>query len=194
MENTDSLQDVRDIPREEFAIILDFLPHGYPDDFRPSHRKTAIAQALGRRHLSLLELVPKRDVFLQPLQDVYLGDGKREQIHHISGRIPLERLTPTARSELEFALRDLVKKDEKRFVQFFNMAQPLTMRMHQLELLPGLGKKYMWEILEARKAKPFESYADIRARVKLMPDPEKILSKRLLSEISGIEKHRLFVQ
>ncbi len=65
--------------------------------------------------------------------------------------------------------------------------------MHQLELLPGLGKKHMWEIIEARKEKPFESFADIKKRVKLMPDPEKAIIKRILKELSGIEKHRVFV-
>lgn len=46
--------------REEHAIILDFLPNGYPFDKRPIHKKTAIAQAIGTSHFSLLELVPKK--------------------------------------------------------------------------------------------------------------------------------------
>ncbi len=184
----------QDIPREESAIVLDFLTHGYPTDMRPSHRKTAIAQALGKTHLSLLELVPKEGVFLQPLEEVYIGGGLREKVHHILGRIDVSKLTATARTELEFVLKDLVKKDEKRFVQFFNMAQPLTMRMHQLELLPGIGKKCMWEVLEARSVRHFSSYADIKERVKLLPDPEKLVVRRLLSEIEGNEKHKLFVQ
>ena len=83
---------------------------------------------------------------------------------------------------------------EKRFVDFFNNAQPLTTRMHQLELLPGLGKKHMWEILEVRKTKPFESFEDIKKRVKLMPDPKNAVIKRILAEIKGKEKHRIFVR
>ena len=47
--------------------------------------------------------------------------------------------------------------------------------MHQLELLPGLGKKHMWEIIELRRDKEFESFADLKARVKLMPDPENAI-------------------
>jgi putative nucleotide binding protein len=86
-----------------------------------------------------------------------------------------------------------VKKSEKRFVDFFNNAQPLSTRMHQLELLPGLGKKHMWEVVEARKEKPFESFADIKKRVKLMPDPEKVIIKRIILELQGSEKHRIFV-
>jgi len=164
---------------------LDFLPNGYPFDQRPSHRKTAIVQALGKGHFTLLELVPKKGVFVQPYEEVYIGEGKREKIHHILGRLPIERLTATAKTELEFIIKDMVKNNEKRFVDFFNKAQPLTTRMHQLELLPGLGKKHMWEIIEARKEKDFENFADLKKRVKLIPDPEKSVIKRVLAEISG---------
>ncbi|MEK6826632.1 MAG: DUF655 domain-containing protein, partial [Nanoarchaeota archaeon] len=60
----------RDI-REEKAITLDFLPNGYPFDTRPMFKKTPIAQALGNDHFILLELVPKKGVFLQPYEGVY---------------------------------------------------------------------------------------------------------------------------
>jgi putative nucleotide binding protein len=180
--------------KEEYAIVLDFLPHGYPFDDRPSYKKTPIVQAIGREHFLLLELVPKKGVFLQPYKEVYLGEGKRDEIHHISSKLSLDKLTQTAQSELEFIIKDIVKKNEKKYVDFFNTAQPLTMRMHQLELLPGLGKKHMWEIIEARQEKPFESFDEIKKRVKLIPDPEKIVIKRIMEELSGTEKHNIFVE
>ncbi len=179
--------------KEEYAIVLDFLPNGHPLDPRPSHRKTPIAQVIGTNNFTLLEVVPKKEVFLQPYEELYIGEGKRDKVHHIVGKIPVDKLTTTARSEMEFVVRDLVKKKEKQFVEFFNRAQPLTTRMHQLELLPGLGKKHMWQILEAREEKPFESFEDIKKRVKLMPDPDKVIVRRILEELSGKEKHRLFV-
>jgi putative nucleotide binding protein len=180
--------------REEVAIVLDFLPNGYPFDKRPSHKKTAVVQAIGKQFFTLLELVPKKGVFVQPYEEVYIGEGKRDKIHHIMGKLAVDRLTATARTELEFVVKDIVEKNEQTFVDFFNKAQPLTTRMHQLELLPGLGKKHMWEILEARKEKPFDSFADIKKRVKLMPDPEKTIIRRILNEIEGKEKHRIFAE
>ena len=180
--------------REETAVVLDFLQNGYPTDNRPSHMKTGIAQALGKTYFVLLELVPRKGVFMQPYQEVYIGDGKRDEVHHISGRLQEEKLTSTARSELQFVIKDLVQKQEQRFVDFFNTAQPLSTRMHVLELLPGLGKKHMWEIVEAREDKPFENFADIKKRVKLMPDPLKLIVQRILKEIEGKEKHRLFTK
>ncbi len=183
-------QEQRQI-REEQAIILDYLEHGYP--FETGAMKTPIAQALGIGHLTLLELVPKRGVFMQPYAEVYIGEGKREEIHHIKGRIPLDKLTTTARAELPHVLEKVIDKDQKRFIEFFNKAQPLTMRMHQLELLPGLGKKHMWEVLEARKEKLFDDFEDLKKRVKLLPNPKQVVVKRILEEMENKDKHKIYV-
>lgn len=176
--------------KEEKAVVLDYLEHGYP--FEQGTMKIPIVQALGMEHLTLLELIPKKGVFLQPHQQVYIGEGKRDEIHHIKGKIPAEKLTSTARNELKHVIGEIVKNDETKFVQFFNTAQPLSMRMHQLELLPGVGKKHMWEVINARKVKPFESFEDIKERVKLLPDPMNLIVKRIISEIEGKEKYRIF--
>ena len=176
--------------REENVIVLDYLEHGYP--FDQTTVKTPIVQALGTDHLTLLELIPKKGMALQPNQKVYIGEGKREEIHHIKGKIPAEKLTATARNSLQDAIEEVVTAQESRFVEFFNKAQPLSMRMHQLELLPGVGKKHMWEVLNARKEKPFQSFEDIKERVKLLPDPKQLIVKRILSEIEGKEKYRVF--
>ncbi|MBI4147073.1 DUF655 domain-containing protein [Candidatus Woesearchaeota archaeon] len=176
--------------REENAIVLDHLENGYP--FEQAAVKTPIVQALGVSHLTLLELIPKKGVTLQPMQKIYIGEGKREEIHHIKGRIPVEKLTATAGNTLMEAVEEIVTAQESRFVEFFNKAQPLSMRMHQLELLPGLGKKHMWEVLNARKEKPFESFDDIQDRVKLLPSPKQLIVKRIIAEIEGKEKYRIF--
>lgn len=180
--------------KEENAVVLDFLPNGYPFDDRPSHRKSPIAQAIGKTRFVLLELVPKKDVFIQPEEEVYIGDGKRDKIHHIEGKIFYEKLTSTAKTQLEFLIKDIVRNNQKPFLEFFNNSRPLTTRMHQLELLPGLGKKHMWEIIEKREEKEFDSFDDIKKRVKLMPAPEAVIVRRILSEIKGNEKYRLFTE
>lgn len=178
--------------KEEEAIVLDFLPNGYPFDSRPAHLKTAICQAVGKNRFILLELVPKKGIFLQPYEDVYIGDGKREKIHHINGKLNFEKLTSTAGKELNYVIKELVEKDQQKYIDFFNKAQPMTTRMHQLELLPGLGKKHMWEIIEEREDNPFKSFEDIKKRVKLMPDPEKAIIKRIINEVQGKEKYKIF--
>ena len=183
----------QDTAREEQAIILDFLPNGYSFDPRPSHKKSSIAQAIGKNFFILLELIPKRGIALQLEEEVYIGEGKRDKVHHILGKIPLTKLTETAKSELDIILKNLVEKNEPRFILFFNKASPINARRHQIELLPGVGKKHMWEIIEMRDEKPFENFEDIRNRVKLLPDPEKIIIKRILMELNNEDKHHIFV-
>ena len=179
--------------KEEFVVVLDFLPNGYPFDSRPSFRKGPIAQALSKVNFTLLEITPKQGVVLQADEEVYIGDGKRDKVHHVVGRINAEKLTQTALSELEHIVRKLVLENPEKFVEFFNKAGSISTRMHQIELLPGIGKKHMWEIIEARGEKPFESFEDIKTRVSLIPDPVKSVVKRILMEINGEDKYRVFV-
>jgi len=179
--------------REETAVVLDFLPNGYPFEKR-GQMSTPIVQAIGKKHFILLELVPKKETQLQPHQEVYIGDGKRDAIHHINGKLQSEKLTSTGRAELEFVVQDLVKNNEKRFIEFFNNARPLSTRMHSLELLPGMGKKRMWDILDQRDVGDFSSFQDFKKRVKLLPDPEKTVVKRIMLELLEPQKHNLFVE
>jgi len=179
--------------KEESAIVLDYLPHGYPFDNTPGYKKSSIAQAVGKNYLTLLEIVPKKETSLNIHENVYIGEGKRDKIHHVNGKLNPSKLTATARAELEFVIKKIVEEQESRFVDFFNKAQPLTTRRHVLELLPGLGKKHMWEIIEERRVEDFKDFNDLKSRVKLLPDPIKLIVKRIVSEMLGDERYFLFV-
>ncbi|MFW6025990.1 MAG: DUF655 domain-containing protein [Candidatus Woesearchaeota archaeon] len=179
--------------REEYAIVLDFLAHGYPFDERPSYKKKPVVQSIGTNHLTLMELIPKKGVHLKSGEKVYIGSEKRENIHHIASRMDYEKLTETARTELKYILEDLVLEKEEEFIKFFNKASPLSTRMHQLELLPGLGKKHMKVIIKAREEKPFDDFEDLKERVSLIPDPVKTVVKRIIDELKGDEKYNIFI-
>ena len=119
--------------------------------------------------------------------------GKRDKIAYILGRLPKDKITETAKIELEDFIKNAVTVQEKRFVDFFNHAQPINTRMHQLELLPGFGKKHMEDLIKERENKPFESFDEIRNRIKSIPDPRKAIEKRLAEELTEMVKIRLFV-
>ena len=89
-------------------------------------------------------------------------------------------------------IEKIVDAREQDFVEWFNKAPPLTTRMHSLELIPGIGKKIMWEMLSERKRKPFESFEDLAQRVHLVPDPKKAVVKKIISEIQEMDKYYLF--
>jgi putative nucleotide binding protein len=51
----------------------------------------------------------------------------------------------------------------------------------------------MWEILEERNKKPFVSFADISARIKSIPHPEKMILARILEELQDKDiKYHVF--
>lgn len=174
--------------KEETCVILDFLPNGYAD----RRKSEPIAQAIGTSYFSLLEVVPREGVSLTPEEEVYIGEGKRDKIRFIRGQVDYSTLTNMARTILPEVVEKLVHRNEKKFIEFFNKASTITPRMHQFQLLPGIGKKHLMDILDERRKKPFEAFDDLKQRVKLFPDPVKILVQRVLDELKGNEKYYIF--
>jgi len=86
-----------------------------------------------------------------------------------------------------------VKRHSDRFLRFYNESPAVSRRFHLLELLPGIGKKTMQQIVDERKSAPFSSFEDIESRVHLK-NPERLIVGRIEQELSGVEdKYRLFV-
>ena len=176
--------------KEDYAIILDYLPNGYPLE----KKMMPIAQAIGKTNFTLLELVPRRGTTFEIGEEAYIGEGKRDKVYYILGRLKREKLTESAKTQLQEVITQLVKNSEEKFVSFFNKALAINKRLHQIELLPGLGKKHMQEILKQREEKDFESFADMKKRVPNLPDPEKVVEKRIFQELTNLERYNLFTQ
>jgi len=181
---------------EEYAYVLDFLLHGRPG-IRPTgkagYRAGALVQLVGEEFFTLLEALAKEGVVLKPYDRVYVGKDAREEITYIIGRVGFEELTGAARMELPAVISRIVLNRERWFVAFFNTARAVTPRMHALELIPGIGKKYMWQVINEREKKPFESFDDLQKRTEL-PNPVKLITKRVLEELEGDSKYRLFTR
>jgi len=169
--------------KEVNAIVLDVLMKGHADDPRPQFKREPIVQAMGVEQFKLLELVPKPSIIIELHDRLYIGDSERDKVERVKRRIGYQDLTPTARGELPFVIAEVIKEREADFVAFFNKAISITPRLHMLHLLPGIGKKLMWEILEERNKKPFDNFADISARIKSIPHPEKMIQARIVEEL-----------
>jgi len=179
---------------EDYAYVLDYLSQGLPDEKR--FKREPIVYAFGETEFKLLELIPKPDAQITVGDRVYIGKDmeKRDKILHVKRRISYNDLTAAAQSELPYILAEVVKNNEERFVKFFNESTSISTRLHMLELLPGLGKKTMWAVLEERKKEKFKSYEDIAKRVPQLHHPEKLIAKRIELELSDPEqKYRIFV-
>lgn len=179
---------------EDYAIVLDFLPQGSPSDTRPIHLREPVAQVIGTSFFTLLEVVPLKGATLEPLEKINIGKEGRDKVERIRRRIGYEDLTAAARAELPRAIEKIISESPERYVEFFNQAGPVTTRFHQLELIPGIGKKLMWAILEERKTKPFADFKDLEERVKGLSNPQSLIAKRIEMELQNLDKYNLFVR
>ena len=165
--------------KEEEVIILDYLKFGYVNPDRPTTRGMPIAQTIGVDKFTLIE---------------------RDKVNRVKGLLDFEKLTATSRIELEYAIKDIIKGKEDEYVKFFNEIDPLSIKLHKLELIPGIGKKHMNMILEEREKEPFKSFDDLKTRVPLLGDPVELLAKRVVLELDttqvkrGKKKYYLFTQ
>jgi putative nucleotide binding protein len=180
-----SAEDIDDEPGDDYdyGVVLDYLPHGHPDDDRPQYQKSPVAHVLGEASFLLYEVTLDDD------SDVGFGDripltpDDQDSDVERMRRIDHEDLTRGARQELEYAVEEIVDRHERRFVDFYNDAQSITLRLHQLNLLPGIGKKLRNNVLDERKRGPYETFDGLEERVSGLHDPKGVLVDRIMEEI-----------
>ena len=185
--------DMQQPPRkyEEYAYVLDYTQRGKSTTVRG--REGLIVQGIGEEHLTLLELLGVQNMNFEVGERVYIGREGRDKVISVLGRLDYEYISQSAKNDLPAIVEKIVLQNEKRFIDHINNAQPVTPRIHALELIPGIGKTYMLTIIREREKKKFDSFADLQTRVGLR-DPAKLIVKRIVDEIAGQARMNLFVR
>ena len=175
---------------EEKIVILDYLPHG-----RGMGRggNEPIIIGVGNKWFTLLEVTVSPGEQFIPLDEVMIGKERDRSIKHINRRIGSEDLTIDARDKMQEAIQHIVTTQEEKFIDFFNRAGSISIKKHSLELIPGVGQKTMWSIVQERKLTNFVSFEDLEGRVGLSDIPQ-LLTKRIINELEGEERHFLFTR
>ncbi|RAW44813.1 DUF655 domain-containing protein [Halorubrum sp. 48-1-W] len=172
------------------AVLLDVLPNGRPDDGRPGYQKSPVAYALGTSSFRLYELSLEEEADVAVSDRIDLGGPAVSRYREVT----FDDLTRNAAAEIEYAVEAIVDADERRFVDFYNEAGPITLRLHQLNLLPGIGKKLRNRVLDERKRGPFESFEEVSERVSGLHRPREVVLERIVEEIREDDlKYRTFV-
>jgi putative nucleotide binding protein len=152
-----------------------------------------IIQAIGEERLTLLELLGTQNMSVEIGERVYIGREGRDKVMSVLGRLDYDYISQSAKNELPSVIEKIVLANQKRFIDYINTAQPITPRIHALELIPGIGKTYMMTIIKEREKKKFESFSEIQQRVGLR-EPAKLMAKRIVDEITGEARMNLFVR
>jgi len=171
--------------------VLDFVERGKSSTVRG--REGVILTALGEDRLTLLEVLGVENSTFEVGERIYIGKQGRTKVQSVLGKLEYAKISQTAQSEISGVVQKIVTQNEKRFIDYLNNSQPLTPRIHALELIPGIGKTYMKIMLEEREKRKFESFEDLQRRVGLK-DPIKHIAKRIMEEITGEARMNLFVK
>ena len=176
----------------QLVTILDYLAHGREGDESPQYRKSQLLQVIKEDGFVLCEIVLKQG----PLG--VIGDSMNVDDHpdciEYTRKIEYSDLSVGAKSELEHIIREIIQNNSQKFVDFFNNSNPISIRLHQLNLLPGVGGKIRDRILQSRKYSSFESFEDLEDKIDGLYKPHEIILNRVLEEIKNPDiKYHLFV-
>ncbi|MFX1314389.1 MAG: DUF655 domain-containing protein [Promethearchaeota archaeon] len=174
------------------VVILDILLHGHPEEDRPSWAKTPVAQVLTFPDFVLYEVkINKNSNIKVQEQKTYEEFLREDKLRDVLKKIDYNDLTSTSKALIQPILEKEVLKYEEEFINFFNNSTSITPRMHALKLLPGIGQKHMWEILEAREKQKFTKFQDIADRTSIS-NPGKLIAQRIIKELQRDAKYYLF--
>ena len=171
--------------------MLDFNPRGKSSTVRG--KDGIIITCIGEDRLTFLEVLGVPNSKFEIGEKIYIGKEGRTKVLSVLGKMEYDKISSSAQSELDLVVETIVTVNEQKFVAYLNNAQPLTPRIHALELIPGIGKIYMKTMLEEREKQKFESYQDLQDRVGFK-EPIKHISERILDEITGESRMNLFVK
>ena len=176
---------------EEYAYVLDFKSRSKSTTVRG--RTGIIVIAIGEERLTLLEILGIENSTFDISERIYIGKEGRTKVQSVLGKMVPNKISESIKNEVPIIIESIVTKNEKKFVDYINNAQPLTPRTHTLELIPGIGKTYMNIIIKEREKNPFESFYDIEKRTGLK-EPIKHLSQRIIEEVLGETRMNIFVK
>ena len=164
-------------------VILDILLHGHPDEDKPSWSKTPIAQVLTFPDFVLYEVKINKNADIKVQEkNTYEEFLRQNKLREVLKKVDYNGLTNTSKALIQPILQKEVLNYEVEFINFFNNSTSITPRMHALKLLPGIGQKHMWEILEERERQNFVTFQDIADRTSLS-NPPKLIAQRIIKEL-----------
>jgi putative nucleotide binding protein len=175
---------------EDFAYVLDFIPRGKSMIIK--EREGPLVQAIGEERLTLLEILANNNADFKRAERLPIGKENRSKIVSVLGKLDYRELTNESRNELLPVLEEMIKDNQQKYIAYFNELQPITPRLHALELIPGIGKTFMRQIVNQRDRKKFENFEELERRIGIH-EPIRLVARRIVEEISGGSRVTIFI-
>ena len=143
------------------------------------------ATVMGTNKFTLINLELNEDVELK-VQDKILITKDSDIVKKQNHRLSYDDLSNEEQMEAEKAIHSIVIANENKYVSFFNKQSKDGSQLH---LLDGISRKNSMKVLDEKELNgDFESFDDINNRVSFIDDSEDLIAKRVLYELSELNK------
>ena len=178
----------RNADRTPYVRVLDYLPQGRNAAGRKTDNSPLI-QGIDENTLALLEIEPLEGVI--PMIGSSVAPDS-DTAGRFKKRISYSDLSRGAALELPVILDEIISSQESKFIRFFN--EPVcNNKFNSLRLLPGIGDKLMWAIMENGEKEPFRGFDDLCERVPSLTEPKEKIRERIIRELDHADKYHFFV-
>jgi putative nucleotide binding protein len=152
--------------------------------------KGSNAFVLGANNLNALEILIRKDASVSIGEKLYIGKEKREKVYSIKRKLASNDMKKADDGEVLSVIETIVIENEDKYIEFVNNSRSLTIKRHQLQLIPNIGEKIFKLVLEEREKEKYKNFKDFNSRTGLAM--EKNIAKRIYLELTGEEKISLF--
>jgi putative nucleotide binding protein len=180
---SDSMQEV--IEADDWLLVLAV------GTTTPFESPQPLVQAVGTTTFALVDVTVTDASALDRDDRLYVGPGAWDRVIGIERRLTYHELTPAVKAVLATTVEQIIRRNDRRFIEAFNTTIFEDRDGHPLDLLPGLSADCQGAIVAERSQRRFADAADLTARVACCEQPWDLLVERVLLELrSGEDTYR----
>jgi len=151
------------------------------------------AMVIGCKYLTPLEVILRKGTDATTVgEKLYIGKEKREKVYSIRKKLSSEEMAKIEPEEFIPILETIVKENSEFYLNFINNSKPISIKRHQLQVLPNVGDKSFQKIISERDKEPFKSLEDVEERADF--NAVKSIAQRVYNELTEPDKYFFFVK
>lgn len=145
------------------------------------------ANVMGTNKFTLINIELNEGVELRPQEKILITKDS-DKVKKLNHRLSYDDLSKDELQEVEKAIHTIIITNENKYVDFFNRQSKEGTQLHFLD---GISRKNAIKVLDDKeKNGKFESFEDINKRISFIEDSEDLIAKRVLYELSELNKIR----
>jgi putative nucleotide binding protein len=147
----------------------------------------SLVQGVGTKAFPLVDVTVSNASDLSWGDRLYVGPGAWDRVQQIERQLTCQQLSPAVQGVLWPTVAGIIRRNERRFIEYFNTTTLDGLASHPLSLLPSLSAECREAIIAARHERRFADFNNLTARVDCLEQPRELLVERVLFELRAGE-------